>query len=115
MNSSASPFSIQQERALDALGNPVRRQLLAMIAAAPHSVGELASSFPISRPAISRHLALLEQAGFIAHDTSGTRNIYRPCTDGFAVTRQWLDGFWDKAEARLRLAAENLDDQERDL
>lgn len=96
-----------QERALDALGNPVRRQLLAMIVERPSSVGELAGAFPISRPAISRHLSLLEQAGFIAHDTSGTRNIYRPHSDGFNATRLWLDSFWDEAENRLRLVAEN--------
>lgn len=96
------------EDALDALGNPERRRLLRMLASGPRSVGELAEGFAISRPAISRHLKVLEGARLVRHEAAGTRNLYRLDPGGFAATAEWLDAFWDDAEARIRLLAENL-------
>lgn len=96
------------EAVFDALGNPVRRQILQRLGAGPLSVGDLAAAFTVSRPAISRHLAQLAEAGLVAHRADGTRNLYALEPRGFAATRQWLDSFWNEAEARLRLVAENL-------
>jgi DNA-binding transcriptional ArsR family regulator len=96
------------EEALEALGNAERRRLLALLADGPHSVGELAAEFSISRPAISRHLKLLEAARLVRHEPEGTRNVYSLDRDGFVATADWLNGFWDEAGARLRLVAENL-------
>lgn len=93
--------------ALDALGNPERRRLLRALAGGPQSVGELAAEFPISRPAVSRHLAQLERAGLVTHTAEGTRNVYALNPAGLTETAAWLTGFWDEAEARLRLLAEN--------
>jgi DNA-binding transcriptional ArsR family regulator len=101
------------ERALDALGNPERRRILVLLAAAPRSVGELASAFTISRPAVSRHLKVLETAQLVRHDAVRTRNVYSLERAGLAGTADWLNGFWDDAEARLRLVAENTTDQPR--
>lgn len=97
----------QYERALDALGNPVRRQILTMLAQNPTNVSTIASAFPISRPAISRHLALLELSGFVSPEQRGTQRIYRINERGFDISRDWLNSFWDSAEARLKLVAEN--------
>ena len=93
--------------ALEALGNAERRGLIRTLAAGPKSVGELAEDLPISRPAVSRHLRLLETAGLVAHRTEGTRNVYRLDSGGLQATAEWLTGFWDEAETRLRLVAEN--------
>ncbi len=95
--------------ALDALGNAERRRLVSLLADGPRSVAELAASFAISRPAVSRHLRVLEDAGLLTHETVGNRNLYRLDALGFASTTAWLTGFWDEAEARLRLVAENLE------
>lgn len=92
----------------DALGNPVRRQIVAHLASEPMSVARLAAAFTVSRPAISRHLAVLEDAGLVTHTAAGTRNVYALDAAGFAATRAALDSFWDDAEARFRLVAENL-------
>ncbi len=93
--------------ALEALGNAERRKLVLALAEGPQSVGELASAFPISRPAVSRHLAQLERAGLVAHRPEGTRNVYFLDRAGLEATAAWLNRFWDEAEARLRLVAEN--------
>jgi len=107
-------FDVDSEAVFDALGNPVRRQIVAELGAGPLSVGELAERFAISRPAISRHLAVLEAAALVHHDPAGTRNVYRLDNAGFEATSQWLGRFWDEAEARLKLVAQNLTDRADD-
>ena len=103
------PLDEATEAIFDALGNPIRRQILRRLGGGPLSVGELADAFSISRPAISRHLAQLEAAGLVHPDAAGNRNFYRLEMEGFERTTEWLGRFWDEAEARLRLVAENLD------
>jgi len=93
--------------ALDALGNGERRRLVQLMAGGAQSVGELAAQLPISRPAVSRHLKLLKQAGLISHEGAGNRNVYRLESSGLQATATWLTSFWDEAEARLRLVAHN--------
>jgi DNA-binding transcriptional ArsR family regulator len=99
------------EEALDALGNSERRRLLVLLADGPKSVGELAGAFAISRPAVSRHLRLLTDARLVRYESVGTRNLYSLDRTGLAATTAWLDGFWDEAEARLRLLAENTSEK----
>jgi DNA-binding transcriptional ArsR family regulator len=108
------PSGEQSEAIFDALGNPVRRQILRRLGGGAVSVGDLAAAFTISRPAISRHLAVLQDAGLIAHQPAGTRNLYALDPRGLDATRAWLDQFWDEAESRLRLVAENLPRREDD-
>ncbi|MEZ5065786.1 MAG: metalloregulator ArsR/SmtB family transcription factor [bacterium] len=87
--------------ALDALGNPVRRQILLELRAKPLSVGELAGRFPVSRPAISKHLRALERGGLVETSRKGTRHLYSVRVQGFASVREFIDGFWDTALDRL--------------
>lgn len=92
--------------ALDALGSPVRRDILARLRGAPLSVGALAEHFPVSRPAISRHLRVLEQAGLVELRERGTRNVYAVRVQGFRSVQTFLDSFWDTALARLEELAD---------
>src|ERR1700755_236771 len=87
--------------ALEALGNAERRRLGQALPDGPQSAGDLAGAFPISRPAVSRHLAQLERAGLVAHRAEGTRNVYFLDRTGLEATASWLNRFWDEAEARL--------------
>src|SRR5690554_5982722 len=79
------------ERALDAIGNPVRRQILRLVATTPLPVGSIAARFDISRPAISRHVAVLHRAGLVRPSIAGKRNLYELDETGLALVRQWLD------------------------
>jgi DNA-binding transcriptional ArsR family regulator len=88
--------------ALDALGNPLRRAILHELRAAPLSVGEIADRLPVSRPAVSRHLRVLEDAGLVLAQQEGTRNLYSVRLQGFATVRAFLDDFWDTALDRLQ-------------
>jgi DNA-binding transcriptional ArsR family regulator len=87
---------------LDALGSPVRRAILQQLRATPLSVAEIADRLPVSRPAVSRHLSVLQQAGLIELREEGTRNIYSVRMQGFASVRAFVDDFWDTALARLQ-------------
>jgi DNA-binding transcriptional ArsR family regulator len=85
------------EAALDALGDPMRRRLLELLHTGPCPVGELAAQLPIGRPAVSKHLRVLEGAGLVEHRSKGTRNLYALAPDGLAGVQQWLVGVWDTA------------------
>ena len=71
------------------------------------SVQELADALPISRPAVSRHLRLLKEAGLVVEEPRGTRRIYRLHDEGVEAVRGYLERVWGEAAARFRLVAEN--------
>lgn len=63
--------------ALDALDDPTRRAIFERLGKGPCAVGQLAADLPVSRPAVSQHLEVLEQAGLVTHEAVGTRRVYR--------------------------------------
>lgn len=91
----------------DALGDPHRRQILTLLGDAPRSVGALALEMPISRPAVSRHLRLLKEAGLVEEEARGTRRIYRIHDEGLGAVQRYIFGVWGEAAGRFRLLAEN--------
>ena len=95
--------------AFDALGDPSRRAILELLGAGSRSVRELADELPISRPAVSRHLRLLKEAGLVEDEAVGTRRIYRLRLEGVDAVRAYLEQVWGDAAARFRLAAENTE------
>lgn len=76
--------------AFAALGDPVRRDLLDRLARGPARVVDLAADHDISRPAISRHLRLLGEAGLVAADERGRERHYRLERSGLAPVAAWL-------------------------
>jgi DNA-binding transcriptional ArsR family regulator len=92
---------------LDALGDATRRRVLELVReSGPAPVGAIAEAMPVSRPAVSQHLKVLEGAGLVTCTKRGTRHLYAVQPDGLAVLRLWLDGFWDDALIRFKAAAE---------
>ncbi len=75
----------------DALADPVRRNLLVRVAGEPRSVTDLASAHAISRPAISRHLRILREAGLVQVTSVGRRRLHELDRDALAPMRQFLD------------------------
>jgi DNA-binding transcriptional ArsR family regulator len=91
---------------LDALGDPTRRQVFELLRSGPRSVGELAALLPVSRPAVSQHLRVLEDVGLVTHRRNGTRHLYELDSAGVGVLRDWVDGFWSEALARFKAVAD---------
>ena len=73
-------------------------------------MGELAAELPVSRPAVSQHLRVLEEASLVTHRREGTRHLYELDTSGVGALRDWVDGFWDEALARFKAVAETREE-----
>jgi DNA-binding transcriptional ArsR family regulator len=91
---------------LAALADPTRRGVIQRLRARPHRAGELADSFSMSRPAMSRHLRILRRAGLVEEndlEDDARVRLYRLRQEPFLELRAWLDdveGFWiDQLEA----------------
>ena len=74
-----------------ALADPVRRALLRALVAGPVRVVDLAAAHPISRPAISKHLRLLTEAGLASVEDRGRERHYAINSSGLAPVAQLLD------------------------
>jgi DNA-binding transcriptional ArsR family regulator len=83
--------------AFDALGDPTRRRIVERLRSGPLPVGRIAAALPVGRPAVSKHLKVLEGAGLVEHRSVGTRNLYALAPPGFTALQQWLVGMWDTA------------------
>ena len=90
-----------------ALGDENRRAILRLLADGEQSVGQLAASMPISRPAVSRHLRLLREAGLVRERAVGTRRLYALDGLGAEAVRAYIESVWGEAMGRYRLVAEN--------
>ncbi len=91
----------------EALGDPNRREILRLLSLGDKPVRDIAAALPISRPAVSRHLRLLKDAGMVAEQADGTRRIYHLQDEGLRAVQAYLEGVWGEAAARFRLMAEN--------
>ena len=94
--------------AWSALGDPSRRAIVDCLAERPRAVGELAAALPISRPAVSRHLRVLKEAGLVTDRAEGTRRLYALQDHGVDAVRAYIEQVWGDAAARFKLAADNV-------
>jgi DNA-binding transcriptional ArsR family regulator len=93
----------------EALADPNRRAIVELLGAGDRSVQQLADSLPISRPAVSRHLRLLKQAGLVIEEPRGTRRVYRLHDEGVEAVRAYVERVWGEAAGRFRLVADNTE------
>jgi DNA-binding transcriptional ArsR family regulator len=91
---------------LEILGDPTRQALVERLRSGPLPVGELAAGLPVSRPAVSKHLRLMKNAGVVRMTEEGTRNFYELDLQRLDEVRRYLDGFWNASLKRLKKAAE---------
>jgi DNA-binding transcriptional ArsR family regulator len=89
-----------------ALADPTRRVIVGRLAERAWSVGELAGTLPVSRPAVSQHLRVLKDAGLVVDRPAGTRRIYALDPAGLDAMRAELDGFWSRALANFKQLVE---------
>ena len=83
--------------ALDVLGDPVRRRILAVLAEGEHAAGEVVkvvtAEFGISQPAVSQHLRVLRECGFVRVRQSGKRRLYALEAESLREVDDWLEPF----------------------
>lgn len=99
--------------ALAILADPTRRMIFERLSAGPQPVGALAKDLPVSRPAVSQHLAALKSAGLVTDRADGAKRIYRIDPQGLAAIRIWLDRFWTETLENYALEFSQSPENER--
>lgn len=90
--------------AFEALADPVRRELLRRVASGPLRAGDLATGHGISRPAVSRHLRVLTEAGLVEAEVRGRERYFRLSTGGRAPVVAFLEELETEPAASPTLA-----------
>lgn len=92
----------------DALADPVRRQLLSQLSAAPATATQLAADLPMSRQAVAKHLSSLADAGLLARERAGRDVLYRVTPEPLSEAMSWMATVEARWDARLTRLAESL-------
>lgn len=101
-----------------AIGEPVRRQVVdRLLESGAGTASSLSDDLPVTRQAVSKHLAVLERAGLVSSRTAGRERIYRPDEAQLARAAEQLvavGSTWDRRLARIARIAEDLERTRRD-
>ncbi|HVF63640.1 MAG TPA: metalloregulator ArsR/SmtB family transcription factor [Casimicrobiaceae bacterium] len=103
--------------ALQALADPTRRAIYESLRGAARAVGEIASGFPVSRPAVSQHLRVLRQAGLVSETRNGTRRLYAAEAAAALELRDYFQSMWEcamRSYARHVITEEKRHGRKRD-
>lgn len=90
------------DRAFVALGDPVRRAIIARLSRGPATVGELAEPFEISLQAVSRHIGVLERAGLVTRSRDAQRRPVHLEPAQLERLTAWIDRYRLESERRYR-------------
>jgi DNA-binding transcriptional ArsR family regulator len=92
-----------------ALADPTRREILSLLRGGGSTVGDIASNFRMSRPAVSKHLRQLRAAGLVTDRPVGTARICELNAEPLHAVDAWLSeykAFWSKSLVRLKAHVE---------
>ena len=93
----------------EALADPTRRQIVAMLAAGERSAGDLSSRFDMAGPSVSRHLKVLRESGLISYRPQAQSRIYRLEGQQLDEARQWMNAQLDLWNERFDRLGAHLD------
>ena len=93
----------------EALADPTRRQIVAMLATKEQSAGDIAGNFAMAGPSVSRHLKVLRESGLISYRRVATSRFYRLEAAPLADVRRWMDAQLDAVAARFERLDAHLD------
>jgi DNA-binding transcriptional ArsR family regulator len=101
----AGDFGGGRDAAFNALADPTRRAVLDLLRAGTRPAGEIARAFPISRPAISKHLKILRRAHLVEERKQGRHRFYHLNPEPLKAVDSWLDEyrqFWTASLENLK-------------
>ena len=99
------------EAVFHALADPTRRDILDLLRTSERSAGEVAAQFPVSRPAVSRHLRVLRQAGLVTHTKEAQTRMYRLAPEALRAVDAWIERYRVFWSARLHDLKRYVEDQ----
>jgi DNA-binding transcriptional ArsR family regulator len=94
---------------LQLVAEPRRQEILRHVWREELAVGDLVERLDLTYPGVSRHLALLREAGFVSVRRDGKQRLYRADHDGLGPLKQFLESFWEDQLDRLAVLAEEAD------
>lgn len=97
----------------EALADARRVRIVELLAQQDLTAGEIAQQFPVSRPAISKHLKVLRDAGLVTVTADANRRIYRLEPRPLSDLAEWLEFQWTQWERRLDALGRHLDEKSR--
>ena len=101
--------------AFQALADPTRRAVLDLLRRGALPAGQIAREFPVSRPAISKHLRLLRRARLVEERREGRHRLYRLNAEPLRGVDAWLNeyrNFWQSNLTRLKAFVETEDEKQ---
>ena len=99
--------------AMQVVAEPHRREILRLIWDREAAAGEIASQFRVSFPAISQHLGILRDAGFVSVRSEGKQRYYRADREGLGSLAAALEEMWGESLDRLAEVAERAEAKRR--
>jgi len=93
----------------EALADPTRRAIVAMLAKGERNAGDIAGRFPIAGPSVSRHLRVLRESGVVSFRRSAQAWIYRLETRALGEAKRWMEAQLALADARFDALEAHLD------
>ncbi|NQY97219.1 MAG: winged helix-turn-helix transcriptional regulator [Henriciella sp.] len=104
---------MQEQLVFRAIADPTRRSIMTMLADGERSLSEISAEYEMTRPAVTKHLKILEQGGLIRVRTSGRERLHRLRPEMLKTVSDWVNffsQFWDEKLANLKQAVE-MDDE----
>lgn len=100
----------QHPDAFQVIADPSRRQMLQLLSKDSLTINSLAENFDMSRPAVSKHVKILHEAGFISIQNIGRERYCILKQDGFSELQEWIDyfdKFWTIKLKKLEMLLSN--------
>ncbi len=97
--------------AFGALAHPLRREIVARLSAGPATVGEVTRDFGVSKPTISRHLKMLEQAGVVSRVIDGRTHRLALRPEGLAEVSDWIESQRERWNRLFDVVGEYLEER----
>jgi len=97
------------EATFQALADPTRRAVLDLLRRGSQPAGQIASAFPVSRPAISKHLRLLRRAHLVREHREGRNRVYQLNPEPLREVDSWIEQyrvFWARSLDNLKAFVE---------
>lgn len=96
-----------------AISDPTRRSIMALLAGKEQSLNEIVANYQMTRPAVTKHLKILQEGGLISVRAQGRARLHRLQPEALKTVSEWLSffsQFWDDKLADLKQAVEADDD-----
>jgi DNA-binding transcriptional ArsR family regulator len=96
-----------------AIADPTRRSIMAMLSDGERSLNDITAQYEMTRPAVAKHLKILEQGGLIRVRALGRQRLHALQPEALKTVSDWVsffDQFWDEKLASLKQAVEMDDD-----